>query len=179
MQHEEQDRTILERVTRHAGDYEAEAVSCAQGTIAALQEEFDLPGGRELLVKASTYLPGLVSRGEACGALVAGLLALGLEFGRPKLSDPSYDTAEAKAEARRLKEIAWRYCEEFKKEWGSTNCADIRPQIMGREYDMWDPKEWDQFLADGGTEKCRKPAERAALIAGRIILEERKRKSSA
>jgi len=164
---------IIDRVVKKAGDYEEESISCAQGTMAALQEEFDLPGGRELLVKAATFMPGLASRGETCGALVAGLMALGLIFGKEKLSDPSYNTPEGKEEFRRNKTRAWRLCEEFKQEWGSTRCGDIRPQIMGREYDMWDPKEWDQFLADGGTEKCRKPPERAASIFARIILEGR------
>jgi hypothetical protein len=165
----------LARAARLAGDYEAEAISCAQGTIAALHEVFSLPGDRALLIKAATYLPGLVSRGEACGAMVAGIIALGLEFGKSELSHESYETAEGKAEARRRKILAWQFCEEFKKEWGSTSCSAIRPQIMGRDYDMWDQREWDQFLADGGTEKCRKPAELAARIAGRIILEERQR----
>lgn len=163
---------IVDRTAKKAGDYEAESISCAQGTMAALQEEFDLPGGKDLLVKATTFMPGLASRGETCGALVAGLVALGLVFGKERLSDPSYNTPEGVQEFRKNKTKAWRLCEEFKEEWGSTMCADIRPQIMGREYDMWDPKEWDQFLADGGTEKCRKPAERAASIAARIILEE-------
>jgi hypothetical protein len=43
---------------------------------------------------------------------------------------------------------------------------------MGREYNMWDPKEWDQFLADGGTDKCRRPPELAARIVARMLLEE-------
>ncbi len=162
----------IQRAATLAGDYEAEAISCAQGTIAALHEVFDLPGDRALFIKAATYLPGLVSRGEACGAVIAGLLALGLGMGKSKLSDPSYETPEAKDEARRRKVLAWEFCEEFKKEWGSTSCADIRPLIMGREYDMWDPKEWDQFLADGGTEKCRRPAELAASIVARILANE-------
>ena len=172
MDNVETQEEILARVAKLAGDYEAEAISCAQGTIAALHEVLNLPGERELLIKSTTYLPGLVSRGEACGAVVAGLLALGLKFGKAKLSDPSYETPEGKAIASRRKILAWQFCEEFKKEWGSTDCADIRPQIMGRDYYMWDPKEWDQFLADGGTEKCRKPPELAARIAARIILEE-------
>ncbi len=162
----------IAKAAKLAGDYEAEAISCAQGTIAALHEVFDLPGDRALFIKAATYLPGLTSRGEACGALVAGLLVLGLVLGKDKLSDPSYEIPENKAEALRRKKLAWQFCEEFKKEWGSTNCSDIRPKIMGREYNMWDPKEWDQFLADGGTDKCRRPPELAARIVARMLLEE-------
>jgi len=57
---------IIDRVVKKAGDYEEESISCAQGTMAALQEEFDLPGGTDLLVKATTFMPGLAKGGVNC-----------------------------------------------------------------------------------------------------------------
>lgn len=99
-------------------------------------------------------------------------MALGLAFGRDKINDPEPDTAEAREEMLRFREKAWRFCEEFKKEFGSTMCGDIRPKIMGREYNTMDPKERQQFLDDGGAKKCRVPPEKAARIAASIILEE-------
>lgn len=164
-----QDRT--ERVVKKAGDYEELSVNCAQGTLAALVEEFDLGGGPELL-KAATFMPGLMSRKETCGALVGGLMALGLAWGRGKLYDPSWATPEANEEMFRIREKVWRFCEAFKKEFGSTMCGDIRPQIMGRDYDTMDPTERQQFLEDGGKTKCRKPPEVAARCAAEVLLEE-------
>ena len=49
--------------------------------------------------------------------------------------------------------------------------GDIRPKIMGREYNTMDPKEMQKFLEDDGTRKCRVPPEKAARIAASIMLE--------
>jgi len=161
---------VLERVSKKAGDYEELSVNCAQGTLAALQEEFDLGGGKELL-KAATFMPGIMSRKETCGAVVGGLMALGLAYGRDKLYDPKWRTPEANEEMFRFRDKVWRFCEVFKKEFGSTMCGDIRTQIMGRDYDTMDMKERQQFLEDGGKTKCRVPPEKAARIAAEILLE--------
>jgi len=161
---------ILDRVAKKAGDYEEVSISCSQGTLAALKEEFNMPGGKDV-IKAAMFMPGIASRKETCGAVVGGLMALGLVLGRDKISDPEPNTPEAKEQMFKLREKAWRFCEEFKKEFGSTMCGDIRPKIMGRAYNSMDPKEHQQFLADGGPKKCRVPPEKAARIAASIILE--------
>ena len=161
---------ILDRVAKKAGDYEELSINCAQGTLAALQEEFKLGGGKDI-PKAATFMPGLVSRRQTCGAVTGGLMALGLAFGRDKLYDPSYRTPEGTEEYWKNKKRAWRFCEEFKKEFSSTMCGAIRPKIMGREYNTMEPAELKQFLEDGGAKKCRVPPEKAAWIAAEIILE--------
>jgi C_GCAxxG_C_C family probable redox protein len=162
---------ILDRVAKKAGDYEEVSISCSQGTLAALQEEFNLGGGKEV-IKAAAFMPGIASRKETCGAIAGGLMALGLKFGRDKIRDSESNTPEGKAEMLKFREKAWRFCEEFKKEFGSTMCGDIRPQIMGRDYNSMDPVDRQQFLNDGGPKKCRVPAEKAARIAASIIIEE-------
>jgi C_GCAxxG_C_C family probable redox protein len=162
---------ILGRVAKKAGDYEEVSISCSQGTLAALQEEFKLAGGRDI-IKAATFMPGIASRKETCGAVTGGLMALGLAFGRDRVNDPDPNTPEAKEHLLKLREKAWRFCEEFKKEFGSTMCGDIRPKIMGRDYNSMDPKDRQQFLDDDGPKKCRVPPEKAARIAASILLEE-------
>jgi len=98
-------------------------------------------------------------------------MALGLAFGKDKIRNPEPSTPEEIEQGHKLREKAWRFCEEFTKEFGSTLCGDIQPQIMGREYNTIDPKEMQQFLDDGGAAKCRVPPEKAARIAASIILE--------
>jgi len=168
---ESEKKNILGRVVKKAGDYEEISISCCQGTLAALQEEFKLGGGEEV-IKAAIFMPGIASRKETCGAVTGGLMALGLKFGRNKIKDPEPNTPEGKAALLKLREKAWRFCEEFKKEMGSTMCGDIRPQIMGRDYNSMDPLDRQQFLNDDGPKKCRVPPEKAARIAALIILEE-------
>ena len=162
---------ILARVARKAGDYEELSVNCAQGTLTALQEEFDLDGGKDVL-KAATFMPGIMSRKETCGAVIGGLMALGLAYGRDRLYDPEWSTPEANEVMFRLRNKVWRFCEAFKQEFGSTMCGDIRPKIMGRDYDTMDSEERRQFLEDGGAKKCRVPPEKAARIIAEILLEE-------
>ncbi len=161
----------IARASTKAGDYEELSVNCAQGTLAALQEEFGLEGGKELL-KAATFFPGVMSRKETCGALLGGLMAMGLAYGRDKLSDPSWSTPEANEAMFAYRRKVFRYCEAFKAEFGSTMCGVIRPLIMGRDYDSMDPVDRAQFLADGGKKKCRVPPEAAARIAAEIFLED-------
>ena len=161
---------MLNRISKKAGDYEEVSISCSQGTLCALQEEFKLGGGEDV-IKAATFMPGLASRKETCGAVIGGLMALGLVFGRDRVNNPDPNTPEAMEKVLKSREKAWRFCEQFKKEFGSTMCGDIRPSIMGRDYDTIDPKERQQFLADGGAKKCRVPPEKAARIAAIIILE--------
>lgn len=162
---------ILDRVSKKAGDYEELSINCAQGPLAALQEEFNLGGGKEVL-KSATFMPGLMSRKETCGAIIGGLMALGLAYGRDKLYDPEWNTPQGNEEMLRCRNKAWRFCEAFKKEFGSTMCGVIRPNIMGRDYDTMDPIERKQFLNDGGAKKCRVPPEKAARIVGEILLED-------
>lgn len=163
---------ILDRVSKKAGDNEELSISCAQGTLTALQEEFNLGGGTDVL-KAATFMPGVASRKETCGAFLGGLMALGLVFGRDKLYDPSYrEPATVKEYAARKKRTAWKFCEELKKELGSTQCRDIHTRLMGREYEFMNPEDFQQFLKDGGSKQCRVPPEKAARIAAGIILEE-------
>jgi len=166
-----QKEEIIERASKKAGDCEELSVNCAQGTLAALQEEFSLGGGKDTL-KAATFMPGVVSRKETCGAVIGGLMALGLALGKEKLSDPEYKTPQGMARNRANKQKAWQFCEEFKKEFGSTMCGDILPEIMGKEYDFMDSEEVKQFLEDGGAKKCRVPPEKAARIIAAILLEE-------
>jgi len=160
---------IINRVSKKGGDYEELSLNCAQGTLHALQEEFNLEGISAL--KAATWMPGLVSRKETCGALLGGLMALGLAFGRGSLHHPSYQTLEGTRKYWENKKRAWRFCEAFRQELGSTMCGDIRTRIMGRDYDTMNPEEVNEFIKDGGIKKCRLPAETAARIAAEIILE--------
>lgn len=158
------------RVSQRAGDCEEMSVNCAQGTIAALTEEFNFEGGKEL-IKAASFFPGLMLRGETCGALLGGLMALGMALGREKLSDPSYSTPEAAEELLRRRKLVWNYCERFKERWGSTMCGVIRPAIMGRDYNTMIPEERAQFIADNGPKMCRIPPEYSARLVAEILLE--------
>ena len=172
MPSEKEKQEIIDRVSRKAGDYEEALISCAQGTLLALQEEFHLAGGSDVLLAAS-FMPGVASRKETCGAFLGGLMALGLLFGRVNPLASAYVGLDSRADyAERKKRTAWRFCEELKAELGSTQCKIVHASLMGKEYDFMEPDSFRQFLADGGAVTCRIPPEKAARIAATIILDE-------
>lgn len=62
---------------------------CSHSVLGALQEEFCIVNMESF--KAATVLSGGVARrGETCGAIIGGLLALGLVIGRERMED--FDT---------------------------------------------------------------------------------------
>lgn len=152
---------VLEELARKAGDYLEAYSSCAQGTLRALQEQFDL--GNPEVLKAATAMPGVALRGETCGAVIGPIMALGLAFGREK-------PEEHEAFLRTL-QAAHRFAGLFEAEFGSCMCADIQERMFGRSYDLTDPKDMAEFAAADAAKQCRIPAEKAVRIAGRMILE--------
>jgi len=154
---------VLDRLERMAGDYLEAYGSCAQGTLRALQEEFEL-GNAEVL-KAATAMPGVALRGETCGAVIGPVMALGLVFGRDKPED--YE-----AFLRTLR-AAHHFCRRFEEEFGSCMCKAVHERLFGRYFDLTDPVQMEEFAAAGAAEKCRIPAGKAVRIAGQIILEAR------
>lgn len=151
---------VLAQLEQKAGDYEELFGSCAQGTLLALQEQFEL--GSTDTLKAATALPGIAVRGETCGAVIASIMALGMAMGREKPEDlkAAYQTITA---SRAL-------CKRFEDRFGSCNCRDVQHQIFGRSFNLLDPKEGEAFVKAGASKKCRLPVEFAARIVGEMIL---------
>jgi C_GCAxxG_C_C family probable redox protein len=165
----EERQARIQRASTRAGDYEVESRNCAQGTLLALQEELGLEGGRDVL-KAASFMPGVASSRETCGALLGAVMALGLAYGRDRLSSPEWKTPEADVEWQKTRRKVNNLVEAFRAEFGSIQCRVIRTTIMGRDYDPLDPNDRRQFALDGGIEKCRVPPEVAARIASEILL---------
>ena len=154
---------IVNRVAQKAGDFEELFESCAQGTLFALQEEFNL--GSSLVLKAATAMPGIALRGETCGAVVGSLMVLGMLYGREKPEDQEGFVRTLKA--------ARKFCAAFEGEFGSLMCNDIHPSLLGRAYNFVDPAEAEAFKKAGGYKICRTPPEKAARIVAEIILSQR------
>lgn len=72
---------IVKRVQQRGADNLKEGLSnCAQSTIFALQEDFKAVN--DIPMEALTVLSGIALRGETCGAVIGGLLALSMLTGR-------------------------------------------------------------------------------------------------
>jgi C_GCAxxG_C_C family probable redox protein len=152
---------MLNELEQKAGDYEERSRCCAQGCLLALQEQFNL--GDVLTFKAATAMPGIALRGETCGAVIGGLMAIGLAYGRESLDD--WDGF------LRAIRPARKFCRAFEKEFGSLMCRDVVKLQCGRSFNLADPAEAEEFEKIGGYKKCRVPPGKAARIVGEIIME--------
>ena len=118
---------------------------------------------------AATGLSGGFGRtGEnACGTLTAGVMVIGLIYGRDKLekSGESKDYLETMRRSGLL-------CDRFISEFGSTKCHDIQLKMYGKAWDMRNPDVYqdmrDTFNKDN---KCAVVTGRAAELAAEVIFE--------
>jgi C_GCAxxG_C_C family probable redox protein len=133
--------------------------NCAQSSFAALDEQFHLDS--KDILKALTPSPGLALRGEACGAVVGTLMALGLVFGRDELNNQRGYLVSLSS--------ARKFCTEFENQFGSTYCGKILQKKMGKSYNLSDPKESKDYLLDGGKEICGEVVAQAVMYASQLI----------
>ena len=131
--------------------------------LAALQAK--LGGIDDRVFKAGSCLAGgVVGRGETCGALTGGMMAIGNEVGRERLEDVK--------QLRKARDIATELYLRFKEEVGDTLCAEIHKLKFGRAYRLYDPAEREAFHEAGGhgDDGCPIVCAAAARIAADIIL---------
>jgi len=152
---------LLDRVAWAAYYNDRVYEGCSRSVLQALQSHLHLGDGGAL--KASTALAGGVARmGETCGALIGGIMAIGLVLGREELEDiQAYrDTMEA----------SYEMYNRFKEELGSTTCSEIQKKLLGRGFDLKTDEESEAWYKAGGLEKCPMVCATAARIAADIIL---------
>ena len=150
---------ILDQVEQSAYNYEKAYHGCSQCVLRALQDRLKV-GNRETFRSASALAAGVALMGDSCGALIAGMMALGLVFGRQKIEDFA-ELAASFVPARTL------YAR-FKEEFGSCLCRDVMTTQLGRFYDL--ATEYPQFEEAGGYEQCSRVVARTARMAAEIIL---------
>jgi C_GCAxxG_C_C family probable redox protein len=149
----EKQTAILDR----AKELLLESGNCAQTSFSILNDEFDLGG--ELILKALTPFPGIALRGETCGAVIGSLMALGLVYGRDDLTDFKGYIGSLPS--------ARRFCRQFEEENGSTACAAILKEKLGRNFDLADQVQALEYASTGGPEACSEVVASAITIASK------------
>ena len=82
MSQEERER-LLRKIEQHAHDYEVVYWGCSQAVLYTLQRHLQLDDGGAFRA-ASPFAGGVARMREVCGALVGGVMAIGLAYGRTK-----------------------------------------------------------------------------------------------
>jgi len=63
--------------------------------------------------------------------------------------------------------------DQFVEKYGTCRCYDIQKRLMGRTYNLWDPKELEEAFKSGMMDHCSKVVGTGARLAVKIILEAR------
>jgi len=157
---------LIEKIGNLAHYYEHIYHGCAQCVLKALQDSLNI--GDNLSFKAASALAGGIARmGETCGALLGGIMAISLVYGRDRLEETT--TSESYLKAIDLSVMLF---ERFKEEFGSIKCTDIQEKLFGRSFDLKKEEDREEFVKAGGYEPggCPKVVKKAAMLAAEIIL---------
>lgn len=119
-------------------------------------EEDNVP----VLMASSPFAAGLALTGNNCGALIGGLMVLGLVLGRKDIKEGMEGILVGIRPMRKLV----RY---FMDEQKNLNCRDIT------QTDMANPKKATEYFNGGGLEKCANMMADVAGFVGGIIYEEK------
>lgn len=162
---DKQKKEIILKVKQTASEDERAITGCARSVLHALQEHLGL--GDEEVIRAAAPLAGGAARsGSLCGALIGGIMGIGLAYApstlRGALEIPGYVKSM---------ELAGMLCDRFKEKFGALNCREIQYLMWGRSWNVRDPQEREDFLKPEFHDKCGDVAGEAAMLAAEIILE--------
>ena len=145
--------------------------------LTALQRNLDL-GGKESFRASFAFAGGVARNCEVCGALIGGLMAVGLAYASDKLGYPHGPGASVKGDPKENAEVAERYqdvmerssiiCDRFREKFGSLRCADVQRAIRGKFFDLRDPKQLGEYRRPEIHDECAK----VSRVAGRLAAEE-------
>lgn len=153
---------LLDKIENAAHDYEARYHGCSRCVIRSLLDHLKLGDGS--VFKAATPLAGgIAMRGETCGALVGGIMAIGLALANGDIEDENWMKPLI---------VGYRLWHRFEKEVGATSCRDIQTARFGRFYNLADVKEYEEFGKAGGYVECAKVVGKVARMAAQMILEQ-------
>jgi C_GCAxxG_C_C family probable redox protein len=157
---------LLDRVGRRAFDNEVNYWGCSQAVLDSLQHHFNI-GSEEVFKSASALAGGVGARKEACGALLGGVMAIGLLYGRAKYVDgqiarESTEYLEAQARAGKL-------CDRFLEKFGSMRCCDVSVNVRGDHYKVFQRYDTVEALEDH--DECADVVGESARMAAEVILE--------
>ena len=165
---------MLNRVQEKASRYMQKYGGCGQCSLLALQKEFGLPGGPAVVKAAGFTNLGIATMEMTCGALLGGIMAIGLACGRDDLADPIYprpEEIEDEYDLPRSQMLIRGFCQDFVREFGSASCSDLQIRLFGRNYDVRVLEEEEKFRLAGGHVRCVEMVGKSARMAAEVILQ--------
>ncbi|MFW9785603.1 MAG: C-GCAxxG-C-C family protein [Candidatus Heimdallarchaeota archaeon] len=156
---------IIEKAFELGQKFEKRYTGCAQTTIAAIFQALGI--WNDDVFKAGSGLAdglGLTGNGT-CGALTGASMAISYLFGRDyKDFGDMYKPMESYRLVKKLHD-------QYVKKYGNCRCHDVQESLIGRTYNLWDPKDLKEAFQSGMMEQCSKLVGNVAKMATEIILE--------
>jgi C_GCAxxG_C_C family probable redox protein len=121
-----QKEALLQRVAETARESEIKYWGCSQAVLYAIQTHLGLESS-DTFRAASALAGGIAGNREACGALIGGVLAIGLAYGRQ-----GYEDGKIALEQPEMVECTARakeYCDRFREQFGGLRCSEVREHM--------------------------------------------------
>jgi C_GCAxxG_C_C family probable redox protein len=162
---EQSKEKILTKAFELGRKFEKKNTGCAQTAIAAIFQALEI-WNDDVFKAASGLADGLGLTGDgSCGALTGASMVIGFLFGR-EYKDFS-DMYKPMKSYMLVKKLHDKYVEEY----GSCRCYDVQESLVGRTFNLWDPKELEAATESGMMEHCSKLVGNVAKLATEIILD--------
>ncbi|MBE9502067.1 MAG: C_GCAxxG_C_C family protein [Dehalococcoidia bacterium] len=138
--------------------YELQFHGCSQSVLLPLQELLGLE--HELTFKAASALCSGVGASKTCGALLAGVMVLGMKHGRAQIQEGLGSLVKGL-------ELAQKLVRKFEQQFGTTSCYEISG------IDWTDEKAVMEFLnSQERIEKCAQVVGKTAEMVAELLSEE-------
>jgi C_GCAxxG_C_C family probable redox protein len=155
---------LMKRAYDLGFNYTRDHGGCSQCVFEAVSEVLGVRSP-EIFKTMDGLAGGLVRAGDGtCGALSGGVAAISQRYGRADFSNLG-EREKGMVLGKRLHD---RFIEEF----GSVVCKDVQTRIIGRSFDLWDPKEHEEFNKAKG-DKCQNVVGKTAKWTVEILLNEK------
>lgn len=172
MSAEEQEQTIC-KIEESAYEYEKLYGGCARATLRALQEYLGIGDG-EAFRAATPFAAGTGRSGELCGALIGGIMAIGLVYAAEEFEDGEAESRPLALKSppyQRAMEHTIKLCDRFREEFGSFRCLDIMKTVFGKAWNLRDDEARAEFLQPRIHDRCGEVTGKSARLAAEVILE--------
>jgi len=156
----------IEKAYELSKDYEQKCTGCAQSAVAGLLDALELES-EDVFKAASGLADGIGLTGDgSCGALTGCSMVIGLVLGRERKDHQ--DMMKPMKSYLMCKEMH----DDFLDRYGSCRCYDIQEKLMGRTYNLYDPKQLEEAFKSGMMEVCSEVVGSAARKTAELILAE-------
>lgn len=146
---------FIDAVKQRVYQMEIKCHGCAQVIVQSFLEilEIDNPA---VSMAASPFAAGLALTGNNCGAVIGGLMVLGLEFGRRDVNEKMEGILKGIRPMR-------KFIRRFEHKYGAMNCRDLT------KTDLSNPEKADAYFSAGGLENCAAMMADAAGIVAAML----------